>query len=177
MLPRRSAASHHCITLPHHIVVSLAIVNCSATVARRMDRELYNDLSIQLVENNLKVWTPESILITFDDVQYNLMDSVGKQCLKENELLYLPEKFSMDMSKDDKFNSEKCAELTRALRIAASEAGFTLVIKGWLMRDSERIEYKCHRNHQYKDNRKRIRANPACAEGSFMPFWIPSHLG
>jgi hypothetical protein len=47
-------------------------------MARRMDRELYNDLSIQLVENNLKVWTPESILITFDDVQYNLMDFIGK---------------------------------------------------------------------------------------------------
>jgi hypothetical protein len=97
--------------------------------------------------------------------------------LKENELLYLPEKFSMDMSKDDKFNSEKRAELKRALRIAASEAGFTLVNKGWL-RDSERIEYKCHRHRQYKDNRKKNKSKESSTtrpvqKDHLCPFGFP----
>jgi hypothetical protein len=127
-------------------------------------------------------WTPEKIHFTVDDgVQYNLMDYVGKQCLKAGELLYLPEKYSVDMSKDDAFNETKRGQLLRALKIAASDAGFALVCKGW-DKDKERMEFKCQRyrprGRQEKQDKQRIvHHNPTTAYRSKMPLWIPSHLG
>ena len=86
-----------------------------------MNRQLYSDLSVQT--GDLKDWTPDNISFMVDGVEHDLMDYIGKKCLKENVVLRLPEKFSMDINKDDAFNKKKRGELVLALKIAAADAG------------------------------------------------------
>jgi hypothetical protein len=119
-----------------------------------MNPQLYSDLNDRLT--NMKDWTPDIISFDIDNVQHNLIHYIGKQCLKENAVLYFPAEFSMNMNEDDEYNKQKRDELTLALRIAASEAGFALICKGWTIGE-QRMYFKCQQHTLYVDKRTKIK--------------------
>lgn len=102
-----------------------------------MEPSLYSDLNDWLL-SGLKDWSTEDIPFEIEGVQHNLVDYMGPGCAQEGNELLFPEAHSMDMNKpyNDQHNRKKREDLVRSLKIAASEAGFTLVTKGWECRDS-----------------------------------------
>ena len=88
-----------------------------------------------LVNRFLK-WIPYSIPFTIDGFVFNLIDYIGKDCVIDRDKeLHFPSEYGST----DKPVREK---LARALKIAASEAGFLLVVKGWDARRCMMI-FKC----------------------------------
>lgn len=119
-----------------------------------MDPHLYTDLDGRLI-SQLKDWTPGDVPFCIDEVQHNLIYYIGKGCLKEGVELMFTTEFSMAQSKSysHKDNKERRDKLVRSLKFAASEAGFTLVNKGWDAGELK-IYLRCQRSWIYKDKRK-----------------------
>ena len=91
-------------------------------------------------------WTPKSIKIEIDGVKHELMEYIGKGCLKEGDELFLPSEYDIKGKGREK--------LARMLKIAASEAGFTLVVAKW--NKGEGCMYlKCQRHRPYNPNTKK----------------------
>ena len=119
-----------------------------------MDRQLYSSLNDGLMVK-LKDWTPDNIPFEIDGgVSHNLSDYIGKECCKAGCDLQFPKAYNMDTTQSDDYNKKKQDDLIRSLKIAASDAGFTLVCKGW-NRCEQKLYFKCQQSFLYDDKRKK----------------------